>query len=104
MLKLAFDGITAFSYKPLKMATTAGTLVCVLSILLPLIFAIVRLITGGAFAFHEYDFMYVITFLQGAVFLALGIIGEYIARICDEVRGRPNFIVSETFGFEGDKK
>ena len=104
MLKLAFDGITAFSYKPLKIATTLGIFVCLFSALLPLIFAAIRLITGGVFALGEHDFIYAVTFLQGAIFLALGIIGEYIARICDEVRGRPNFIISESFGFEREER
>ena len=104
MIKLALDGIAAFSYKPLKIAAAAGTAVCIFSVLFPFIFACIRLFRGGAFAFSRYDIIFIITFLQGGIFLCLGIIGEYIARICDEVRGRPNFIISESYGFEGDNK
>ncbi|MDL2273347.1 glycosyltransferase family 2 protein [Oscillospiraceae bacterium OttesenSCG-928-G22] len=101
MLKLAVDGLTSFSYRPLKLASTLGVLVLVLSGLFLLISLIVDLATphylGPVYYIGGFSFL-----LNGLVLLVIGFAGEYIGRICDEVRGRPLYIVGETHGFPTD--
>ena len=103
MLKLAFDGIAAFSYKPLKLSYALGAAVSILSILVPLVSGFVRLFANGAFYFEPFEFGYIITFILGLLFLVVGIVGEYISRILDEVRGRPTYIVARTANLGEDK-
>lgn len=94
MLRLAFNGITAFSDSPLKLATQLGFIVCGTSFLI------------GVVALYSYFFeqevvpgwastIISITFLGGVQLLSLGIIGEYISRIINNVRNRPLYVVDE---------
>jgi len=102
MLRLAFNGITAFSDSPLKLATQLGFIVCIISFLI------------GMYAL--YGFFYThntlpgwastiisITFLGGVQLLSLGIIGEYISRIINNVRNRPLYVVDENTTTEEEK-
>lgn len=95
MLRLAFNGITAFSDSPLKMATNLGFIVCIISFLI------------GVYAVYGYvvekntlpgwaSTIVSITFLGGVQLLSLGIIGEYISRIINNVRDRPLYVVDQT--------
>jgi dolichol-phosphate mannosyltransferase len=97
MLKLAVDGMVSFSYKPLGLATVLGVLVSGLA-KGGLIAALVLLFLGHAIGAAVWLGLASIL-LSGVTMLLLGIIGTYIARICDEVRGRPLYIVGETLGF-----
>ena len=96
MLRLAFNGITAFSDSPLKIATGLGFTVCVFSFLTLLyaiyvyIFAHERVLPGWASTIVS------ITFLGGVQLLCLGMIGEYISRIINNVRDRPLYVVDQT--------
>jgi polyisoprenyl-phosphate glycosyltransferase len=95
MLRLAFNGITAFSDSPLKLATNLGFIVCIISFLI------------GVYAVYSYLFnqatlpgwastIISITFLGGVQLLSLGIIGEYISRIINNVRDRPLYVIDKT--------
>jgi len=95
MLRLAFNGITAFSDAPLKLATSLGFIVCIISFFI------------GVFAVYSYFFNHAtvpgwastiisITFLGGVQLLSLGILGEYISRIINNVRNRPLYVVDQT--------
>lgn len=95
MLKLAFNGITAFSDSPLKIATSLGFIVCVVSFLLGM-FAIYEKIAGHDVIKGWTSTILAITFLGGVQLLSLGILGEYIARIISNVRQRPLYVVDET--------
>lgn len=94
MIRLAFDGIFSFSAKPLKTVAFLGSIVIVIAFLL-LVYALVSKFTGNANAGWA-SIMCAVTFLGGVQLLSLGVIGEYIARIFDEVKGRPNYIVDFT--------
>lgn len=94
MLRLAFNGITAFSDSPLKLAAQLGFVVCVISFLI------------GVYALYGYYFnrntvpgwastIISVTFLGGVQLLSLGIIGEYISRIINNVRNRPLYVIDE---------
>lgn len=95
MLKLALDGITAFSDFPLKVATISGFLVSGVAFLVMLYTLYARFVTkdyqpGWA------SLMISILFLGGVQLIAVGIIGEYIARLSANVRQRPLYIVSDS--------
>jgi polyisoprenyl-phosphate glycosyltransferase len=97
MLKFATDGIVSFSSEPLRLALKAGFVVSGLSFLLGLVFLVSKLadfysIPGLA------SIAVFVAFLGGIQLLLLGIMGGYIARIHDEVKGRPLYLVSEAQG------
>jgi dolichol-phosphate mannosyltransferase len=94
MLRLAYNGITAFSDSPLKIATGAGFIVCFMSFII------------GIYALYSYFISHdavpgwastiiSITFLGGVQLLSLGILGEYISRIINNVRNRPLYVIDE---------
>ena len=96
MLKLAQDGILSFSTKPLKIVGGLGILSVVLSIAI-LIYSILSF----AFSWNNLtpgwtSLMCTMTFLGGVILISLWMIGEYIARIYDETKQRPQYIVDKT--------
>lgn len=97
MLKFAADGITSFSYKPLKLAAYLGGVTVAFSIVYLIYSAITRL-----FAVQEVSgissLVAISTFFNGLILLVLGILGEYIGRIYEEAKGRPLYVVSEKIG------
>jgi dolichol-phosphate mannosyltransferase len=94
-LSLAINGIVSFSKQPLRIATWFGLLVSFASFLLGLWFIILRL--TGEFEIRGWaSTVVIILFLGGVQLLTIGIIGEYLARIYDEVKQRPLFVVRST--------
>jgi dolichol-phosphate mannosyltransferase len=94
MLKLALNAVTSFSYFPLQLATYVGFVSAGLSIIAIPIVIIMRLTGSQAFTGQATTLLAVL-FLGGVQMISLGILGEYIGRIYDEVKGRPLYIVSE---------
>jgi dolichol-phosphate mannosyltransferase len=94
MLKLALNAITSFSYFPLQMATYFGFLAAGLAILAIPVVVIGRLAGSQAF-FGQATTLIAVLFLGGVQLISLGVLGEYIGRIYDEVKGRPLYIVRE---------
>lgn len=95
MLRLALDGITAFSDAPLKAATISGFVVSGIAFLVMLYTLYSRFVT------HDYEagwasLMVSILFLGGVQLIAVGIIGEYISRLSANVRQRPLYLVSDS--------
>jgi dolichol-phosphate mannosyltransferase len=99
MLKFASDAITSFSYVPLQMATFLGFTVAGLSTLGMLGVILARLFGNQAF-FGQATTLVMVLFLGGVQLICLGIIGEYLGRIYDEVKERPLYVVNEAVGFE----
>lgn len=95
MLRLAFNGITAFSDSPLKMATTMGFVVCIVSFLIGLYALYQHYVTHDTVPGWASTIIS-ITFLGGVQLLSLGVIGEYISRIINNVRERPLYVVDQT--------
>lgn len=98
IFKVAANGIFSFSYMPLKLVTYLGILVSALSFLMIGV-QITLFIIYGRGAPGITTIVTLFSFFFGILFLILGVIGEYLARIYDEVKGRPSFIVRETIGF-----
>ena len=96
LLKLASDGIFAFSIVPLRAAAIVGAL----AILLSSMFAIYAVY--AKFWLHSPQgftaLIVAVTFLSGVNLLFLGIIGEYVGRIYEETKGRPHYVVRRVLG------
>ncbi len=99
MLKFAMDGITSFSYFPLQLATYIGFISAALAVLGIIVTIVLRLSGSQAF-YGQATTLVSVLFLGGVQLICLGILGEYLGRIYDEVKGRPLYIVREALGFE----
>ena len=100
MLKLAQDGILSFSTKPLKIVGGFGIISVIISIAI-LIYSILSF----AFKWNNLtpgwtSLMCTVTFLGGVILISLWMIGEYIGRIYDETKQRPQYIVDKTINIE----
>lgn len=94
MLRFASDAITGFSYFPLQVAMYLGFLAAGLSAIMIPVAIILRL--SGIHALEgQATTLIAVLFLGGVQLICLGILGEYIGRIYDEVKGRPLYIVRE---------
>src|SRR5712692_162254 len=97
LLGYALDAIFSFSYKPLRLSLFAGLSVAFLSLIFGAILVVLRLLHKGLFGIPVIDgytsTIVAITFLGGAQLICIGILGEYLGRIYDEVKRRPLFIV-----------
>jgi glycosyltransferase involved in cell wall biosynthesis len=99
MLKFASDAITGFSYFPLQLATYMGFIVAALSGVGMIGVILARLIGQQAFL-GQATTLVMVLFLGGIQLISLGIIGEYLGRIYDEVKDRPLYVVNQAVGFE----
>jgi len=95
MLKFATDAITGFSYVPLQLATTIGLWISGLALLAIPVVAVLRVEFGREFFGGQATTLISVLFLGGVQLIFLGIIGEYLGRIYDEVKNRPLYIVTE---------
>lgn len=93
MLNFAWDGITSFSVKPLRLICTLGFVILLVSIGI-MIYSLIRKITGATVA--GWTFLSIsIWFIGGLQMISIGIIGEYIGKIYSETKQRPRYIISE---------
>jgi len=99
MIKFAMDGITSFSYKPLKLASSVGFAISAMSFVYLLVVLYLRLFTRSTTTGWA-SMVAVVLFSQGIVLMVLGLMGEYIGRIFDEIKGRPIYIVDEVLNGE----
>lgn len=102
MLKFALDGITSFSYLPLQLATYVGFFAAGVSIAGIIVAVILRLLGHEALKGQATTLVSVL-FLGGVQLIFLGVIGEYLGRIYDEVKARPLYIVGEALGFSEEE-
>ncbi|MDR1705146.1 MAG: glycosyltransferase family 2 protein [Clostridiales bacterium] len=100
MVELSINGLTAFSIKPLRLASLAGAFLSAGGFIWLLI-QIIGMITGQG----RQDWAVITAVLlltQGFILLAIGILGEYVGRIFDETKARPAYIIQETKGFRNE--
>ena len=102
MLKLAQDGIFSFSIKPLKIVGAMGILSVIISIILFVYAVLSYALNWNNLTPGWTSLMVTITFLGGMILISLWMIGEYIGRIYDETKRRPEYIIEETFNFDED--
>ena len=91
MLSFAFDGITSFSVKPLRLILTLGAVIFALSLVM-LLWTLVRWIAGATVSGWA-SLMCSIWMIGGIQLLALGVIGEYMGKVYSETKARPRFII-----------
>lgn len=91
MLAFAFDGITSFSVKPIRMITSLGVMMAVVSFICMVVFWIMRLC--GYYSIGWGNVIAPIWLVGGINMVALGLVGEYIGKIYAEVKRRPMYIV-----------
>lgn len=102
MIRFALDGITSFSRFPLKVATMSGFLVSGIAFLL-IIYALYAKFFKDDTIPGWTSLMLAITFIGGIQLISIGIIGEYIGRLSDNVRKRPLYIVRDSNSNDDDK-
>ncbi len=103
MLRFATDGITGFSQVPLQLAMTLGFIFA--GVALVGIPAIVALrFSGSREFFGQATTLVSVLLLGGVQLICLGIVGEYLGRIYNEVKKRPLYLISGKWGFEGDRE
>jgi len=100
MIGFALDGFTSFSREPLRLATLAGVFLACASLAL-MIGLIGYKLAGGTGLVSGWTSLAVAALFLGSVqLLAIGILGEYIGRIYEEVKGRPLYLVRETINLD----
>ncbi|MGE3681508.1 MAG: glycosyltransferase family 2 protein [Bdellovibrionales bacterium] len=97
-LKIGLNGIICFSNFLLKLATSFGFVVAVAAFLMAIIYFILK-IRGVPFPLGNPTIVILVLFLGGVQLMSIGILGEYIGRIYDEVKARPKYILDKKIGF-----
>ena len=98
-LKIAFNGIFGFSSRPLFIMSILGFLFALISFSIGLYYIIIKLIDPSITPGLSSTILF-ITFFSGLNLLGLGLLGEYVGRIYDEVKNRPNFIIDKKYNFD----
>lgn len=101
LVRLAYDGVISYSFVPLRMVTQLGFVISLVAFLLTVYFIVLRIFNGRLMVGWTSTIV-IILFLGGVQLISLGILGEYVGRIFDEVKRRPLYVVRETCGFEGE--
>ena len=101
MLRFAVDGLTSFSYVPLQLATWLGFLVALFALLYIVVVLLLKVL--GINVPGWTTMMIFILLLGGVQLMMMGVLGEYLGRIYEEIKGRPLYLVSEVVGEDGDE-
>jgi dolichol-phosphate mannosyltransferase len=98
-LTIGMNGIVSFSRYPLHLISIAGVLLSVAAFLLAIGYAVAKIV-GVAFPTGNPTIVIIVSLFSGIQLLSLGIMGEYVGRIYDEVKRRPKFILDSAHGVE----
>lgn len=101
MLRFAIDGILSFSTKPLQFSVGIG-LISAFVAMIGIIYAIALRLLTNFWVEGWTALMIAILFIGGVQLICVGVLGEYIGRIYNEIKGRPLYVVQEYIGFEGN--
>lgn len=102
LLRLALDGLVSYSYVPLRISFVTGLIVSAASFILALGYFLQRLLSEIFIPKGFTTLAILILFLGGIQLLSIGLLGEYLGRIYDEVKRRPEYVEAELIGFEED--
>jgi polyisoprenyl-phosphate glycosyltransferase len=100
MLRFSFDAISSFSYFPLQAATFLGFMISLLAFLCIPVIVLARI--KGQFVPGVTSTLFALLLLGGIQLITVGVIGEYVGRIYDEVKRRPLYVVSERINLDVD--
>ncbi|MCC0176079.1 glycosyltransferase family 2 protein [Waterburya agarophytonicola K14] len=95
----ALDGIISFSFLPLKVWSYVGVSISLVSLFYAL-FLVIRTLAFGVDVPGYASLMVAILFLGGVQLITLGVLGEYLGRVYEEVKGRPLYLIREKYGFD----
>jgi dolichol-phosphate mannosyltransferase len=98
LVRLALDGLVSFSHLPLRIASSMGFVVSTISMALALYYLVLRLM-GSREPAGFAALIIAVLFLGGVQLITIGIMGEYVGRIFDEVKNRPVYIALQEEGF-----
>ena len=98
-LRIGFNGLFCFSNYALTLSTQAGFVIALCSFLLGLAYAVLK-IFGFPFPLGNPTIVILVLFLGGVQLISIGILGEYMGRIYEEVKQRPRFIIDSLHGLE----
>ncbi len=101
LMKLAFDGLVSYSYVPLRLVSNMGLFVSMTALAYMAYLVLARIFVGAPIAGWT-STVVIVLFLGGVQLLSLGVIGEYVGRIFEEVKHRPHYVVRDRVGFEGE--
>ncbi len=104
MIGFALDGFTSFSRQPLRLATHVGIFLATASLTLMIGLTIYKLAGGSGLVTGWTSLAVAVLFLGGVQLLAIGILGEYIGRIYEEVKGRPLYLVRESVNLDSSRR
>jgi len=99
MVRFALDAITSFSYVPLQLSTYIGFALALVSVLAILAVIVLRLFGADQPLLGQATTLVAVLFLGSMQLMGLGVIGEYLGRMQDEVRHRPLYVVDRRWGF-----
>ena len=100
MLSFALDGITSFSTIPLRISGLVGMVICLLSAPFALYAFVIWLTQPEGFQIGWTSLIVSVHFLGGSTLIFLGVIGEYIGKIYEQVKQRPIYMIKDMEGFE----
>jgi polyisoprenyl-phosphate glycosyltransferase len=98
-LRIGLNGIIGFSRYPLHVISLIGLTLSFVAVLLAGAYLVLKL-AGVAFPTGNPTIVIIVSFFSGIQLLSLGVMGEYVGRIYDEVKRRPKWIVESSYGFE----
>lgn len=99
MLRFSLDAIASFSYRPLQLATALGFLISIVAFVAIPVVIVLKLLGDYLYGFSTVEIS--ILLLGGIQLITIGMIGEYVGRIFDEVKGRPLYLVRSRQNFGG---
>jgi len=99
-LRIGFNGIFCFSNYALTLSTQLGFVIAFVAFIVGVLYAVLK-IFGFPFPLGNPTIVLLVLFLGGVQLISIGILGEYIGRIYEEVRQRPRFILDSSYGFDG---
>lgn len=103
LMNLAMSGLLSFSVLPLRFATALGLAVSTISLLSIILVVYLRLFTKLSLPGFAATAS-ILLFLGGVQLLTIGVLGEYVGRIFDEVKDRPLFIIADTLGLPSGRR
>ena len=102
MFSLWINGFTAFSVKPLRIATVCGFVASLIGFAL-VVFTVIHKIINPSIEAGYSSIMAVLLFLGGMIMIMLGLIGEYIGRIYICLNNSPQYVIRNKVNFDDDK-
>jgi len=98
LIRYALDGVFSFSYLPLRMLTYSGIFIALIGFSAALFYSVRRIIGIETAPTGYTTLVTIVLFLGGVQLIGIGILGEYLARVYDEVKQRPAYLIKRTTG------